>query len=125
MAIGSDALRRSAESVAIPLLALAASMVLFGAFVLIVGADPFAVYGLMYKAAFGTWFSWQNSLSRAAPLVLTALCTALPAQMGMVIIGGEGALVLCRLYPAACTFSTPGRTADDAPSTAERPAFYK
>ena len=49
---------------------------------------------LMYKAAFGTWFSWQNSLSRAAPLVLTALCTALPAQMGMVIIGGEGALVL-------------------------------
>ena len=44
----------------------------------------------MYQGAFGTWFSWQNTLTRAAPLILTALCTALPAQLGMVIIGGEG-----------------------------------
>ena len=48
----------------------------------------------MYQGAFGTWFSWQNTLTRAAPLILTALCTALPAQLGLVIIGGEGALVL-------------------------------
>ncbi len=48
----------------------------------------------MYQGAFGTWFSWQNTLSRAAPLMLTALCTALPAQLGLVIIGGEGALLL-------------------------------
>ena len=32
----------------------------------------------MYQGAFGTWFSWQNTLQRAAPLILTALCTALP-----------------------------------------------
>ena len=94
MALGSDALRRSAEAVAIPLLALVASMAVFGIFVALVGRDPLEVYGLMYRAAFGTWFSWQNTLTRAAPLVLTALCTALPAQMGMVIIGGEGALVI-------------------------------
>jgi simple sugar transport system permease protein len=31
---------------------------------------------------------------RASPLLLTALCTALPAQMGLVIVGGEGAFVL-------------------------------
>ena len=48
----------------------------------------------MYRGAFGTWFSLQNTLQRAAPLILTALCTALPAQLGLVIIGGEGALVL-------------------------------
>jgi len=48
----------------------------------------------MYQGAFGTWFSWQNTLTRAAPLILTALCTALPAQLGMVIIGGEGALLI-------------------------------
>src|SRR6266480_7855389 len=42
----------------------------------------------------GTWFSWQNTLSRAAPVILTALCTALPAQLGLVIIGGDGALLL-------------------------------
>src|SRR5258708_13586578 len=48
----------------------------------------------MYQGAFGTWFSWQNTLTRAAPLILTALCTAVPGQLGMVIIGGEGALLI-------------------------------
>ena len=48
----------------------------------------------MAIGAFGSWFSWQNTLLRASPLLLTALCTALPAQMGLVIIGGEGAFVL-------------------------------
>jgi simple sugar transport system permease protein len=48
----------------------------------------------MYRGAFGSWFSFQNTLIRAAPLTLTALCTALPAQLGLVVIGGEGALVL-------------------------------
>src|SRR6266851_1403726 len=49
---------------------------------------------ILIPGAFGTWFSWQNTLTRAAPLILTALCTALPAQLGMVIIGGEGALLI-------------------------------
>ena len=56
--------------------------------------SPLDLLLLMYQGAFGTWFSWQNTLTRAAPLILTALCTALPARLGLVIIGGEGALVL-------------------------------
>jgi simple sugar transport system permease protein len=56
-------------------------------------AKPLDLY-FTYQGAFGTWFSWQNTLTRAAPLILTALCTALPAQLGMVIIGGEGALLI-------------------------------
>ncbi|HAE48246.1 MAG TPA: ABC transporter permease, partial [Tistrella mobilis] len=87
-------LRQAAEAVAIPVLAVAVSMVLFGAFVAAVGVDPIELYQLMYRGAFGTWFSWQNTLQRAAPLLLVALCTALPAQMGLVVIGAEGALVL-------------------------------
>ncbi len=78
----------------VPILALLVSAVLFGIFVAFAGVSPFETYALIYKGAFGTWFSWQNSLQRAAPLLLTALCTALPAQMGLVIIGGEGALVI-------------------------------
>jgi general nucleoside transport system permease protein len=46
------------------------------------------------KAGFGTAFSWQNTLSRTAPLLLAALCVALPARLGLVVIGGEGAIVL-------------------------------
>lgn len=94
-------LTAATEALAIPLFAILVSMVLFGVFVMLLGIDPLELYALMYKGAFGTWFSWQNSLQRAAPLLLTALCTALPAQMGMVVIGGEGALVLGALAAAA------------------------
>jgi simple sugar transport system permease protein len=68
------------------------SVALFGAFVGLAGANPLEVYEQMYRGAFGTWFSLQNSLQRAAPLMLTGLCTALPARLGLVVIGGEGAL---------------------------------
>ena len=84
----------AAELLLIPLGALAAAAVVFGAIVAMLGVDPRDVYALMWLGGFGTWFSWQNTLVRAAPLLLTALCFALPAQMGFAIIGGEGAFVL-------------------------------
>ena len=89
-----DRLRRAGEALAIPALAVAASMVLFGLFIAFAGTSPVDLYALMYKGAFGTWFSWQNTLVRASPLLLTALCVALPARLGLIVIGGEGALAL-------------------------------
>lgn len=82
------------EYILIPVTALVGAMAMFGVFVALFGKNPLDLYYYMYRGAFGTGFSWQNSLSRAAPLILTALCTALPAQLGMVIIGGEGALLV-------------------------------
>jgi simple sugar transport system permease protein len=84
----------------IPVTAIALSLVLFGIFVSLAGANPWEVYQSIYRGAFGTWFSWQNTLTRAAPLMLTALCTALPARLGLVVIGGEGAVVLGGLAAA-------------------------
>jgi general nucleoside transport system permease protein len=103
-----DRLRRSAEAVVIPLIALGAAMILFGAFVAVARVDPLELYAVMYRGAFGTWFSWQNTLTRAAPLILTALCTALPAQLGLVIIGGEGALVMGGLAATAIALKLTG-----------------
>ena len=82
------------EFIVIPAGALLAALAGFGVFVALFGKNPLDLYFYMYQGAFGTWFSWQNSLTRAAPLILTALGTALPAQLGMVIIGGEGALLI-------------------------------
>jgi general nucleoside transport system permease protein len=84
----------SIEYVLIPGAALVGALVVFGIFVALFGKNPLDLYFYMYQGAFGTAFSWQNTLTRAAPLILTALCTALPAQLGMVIIGGEGALLI-------------------------------
>ena len=103
----------AAEYVVIPALALAASLILFGIFVALFGKNPIDLYFYMYQGAFGTWFSWQNTLTRAAPLILTALCTALPAQLGMVIIGGEGALLIGALCSTTAALAMP-----DAPPLA-------
>ena len=78
--MASARLGRAAESLAIPVGALAGAMLLFG--------------------GFASGFAWQNTLTKAAPLILTALCVALPAQAGLMVIGGEGALVLGGLAAA-------------------------
>jgi ABC-type uncharacterized transport system permease subunit len=95
------------EYVLIPGAALAGALVVFGSFVALFGKNPLDLYFYMYYGAFGTWFSWQNTLSRAAPLILTALCTALPAQLGMVIIGGEGALLIGALAATSAALALP------------------
>src|SRR5687767_8996349 len=82
------------EDATVPAAALLASLALFGVFVSLSGHSALDVYAEMYRGAFGTWFSFQNTLLRAAPLMLTGLCTALPARLGLIVIGGEGALVI-------------------------------
>jgi ABC-type uncharacterized transport system permease subunit len=96
-------------TVSVELLAVCASLVLFAIFLAVVGAPPLAVFADMLQGAFGSAFSLQNSLSRAAPLMLTALCTALPARMGLVVIGNEGALLLGGLAAAATSMALGGR----------------
>jgi general nucleoside transport system permease protein len=86
--------RSHVESVVIPIGAILVSFVAFGAFCALAGANPFAVYASIYKAAFGSWYSFQNTLVRAAPLMLCSLGTAIPFQLGLVMIGSEGALVI-------------------------------
>jgi simple sugar transport system permease protein len=77
--------RGAAEALAIPTGALGLSLILFGMFVALTGNDPLAVYGTVARGAFGNWFSIQNTLQRSAPLMLTALCTALPAALGLIV----------------------------------------
>ena len=84
----------------VPIAALAAAMIVFGIFMAALGQNPLEIYALIYKGAFASAFSWQNTLSRAAPLILTALCVALPAQAGLMVIGGEGSVVLGGLSAA-------------------------
>jgi general nucleoside transport system permease protein len=92
---------------ALPIFALAAALLLFGGFVALSGVSPLETWAILFKGAFGDWFSWQNTLQRAAPLMLTALCVALPARAGLIIIGGEGAVVLGGLACAALPYAVP------------------
>src|SRR5262245_41199778 len=73
-------------------------MALFGLFVAILGHSPAEVYALIWRGGFASSFSWQNTLSRAAP----------PARAGLMMIGGEGALVLGGLAAAVTGYAMSG-----------------
>ena len=87
-------LRASSEYVVIPMLALAIAAGLFALFLLAIGKSPLDFVFYVWRGGFGTSFSFQNTLQRSAPLILTALAVAIPARIGLIMIGGEGALVL-------------------------------
>jgi general nucleoside transport system permease protein len=101
---GSDfalKLRTNSEYVAIPLLALAIAAALFALFLAAIEKSPVDFVSYVWRGGFGTAFSFQNTLQRSAPLILTALAVAIPARIGLIMIGGEGALVLGGFVAAA------------------------
>jgi len=100
-------MRNALKEIALPAFAIAAALLVFGLLVWFAGVSPVDVWLTLFKGAFGDWFSWQNTLQRAAPLMLTALCVAIPARAGLVIIGGEGAVVLGGLACAALPYAVP------------------
>ncbi len=99
---------RRSEAVLIPLGALLIGLAIFSLFLLTQGKSPAEYFALVYKAGFGTAFSWTNTLSRTAPLLLAALCVALPARLGLTVIGGEGAIVLGGVAVGALTVPLSG-----------------
>jgi len=92
---------RSADAVVIPLIALAAAAALFSIFLIILGKSPGQFFTLLWFGGYAPPFSWTNTQVRAGPRIFTALCVAVPARLGMVVIGGEGALVLGGFSAAA------------------------
>jgi len=95
-----DWVRRLGAALRAPAAAFLGTLVVFGVFMAVIGRNPIEIYQQMFRGSFGTWFSFQNTLLRAAPLMLTALATALPGRLGLVVLGGEGALVLGGLAAA-------------------------
>lgn len=92
---------RFAETIVIPVGAIIVSAIVFSIFLLIIGKNPITFWQLVWTGGFGSSFSIQNSLQRSAPLILTGLAFAIPARIGLTMIGGEGALVLGGFASAA------------------------
>ena len=93
--------RETAQTFSITLGAIAASLVLFALYMVVrYGVSPVALFRTMYEGSFGSKVSIESSFLTAAPLILVALCTALPSRVGLIIIGGDGALALGGLAAA-------------------------
>ncbi len=102
-AISADTarLKAIAEAIFIPAAALVISAILFSLFLLALGKSPAQYFELVWRGGFGTSFSFQNTLQRAAPLILCGLAFAIPAVIGLTMIGAEGSLVLGGFAAAA------------------------
>ena len=94
-------LRVDSEYVVIPVFALLVAALLFSLFLLAIGKSPADFFDYVWRGGFGTAFSLQNTLQRSSPLILTALAVAIPARIGLIMIGAEGALVLGGFAAAA------------------------
>ena len=55
-------LAKRSEAVLLPIGALFVGFLTFGLFLYFLGKSPLDFYALVYKAGFGTSFSWQNTL---------------------------------------------------------------
>ncbi len=94
-------LRVQSEYVVIPLLAIAVAAAIFAIFLLAIGKSPADFIAYVWRGGFGTAFSLENTLQRSSPLIMTALAVAIPARIGLIMIGGEGALVIGGFAAAA------------------------
>ena len=95
------------EAVILSSAALTISLLLFGLFVWASGVSPIETYYLLLRGAFGTSYSWRNTLIHASPLLLTSLCIAVPARVGLIVIGGEGCVILGGLMAALAAHLMP------------------
>ena len=96
--------------VAGPVITVAAVMLaalLWGLTAVFAGLPFFGALMSLVEGGIGSAFAIEQSLRFAAPLLLTGLCVALPLHAGMVIIGGEGSLVLGGLAAAAAAAAVP------------------
>lgn len=83
-----------ALTLGLPALALLFSMVVCAGLVMLSGASPFQVFGLMIKGALGSQFAFLETLTRATPLIFTGLAAAVAFRAKLWNIGAEAQLYI-------------------------------
>lgn len=80
--------------IGLPLLALGFAAVVCAVLVMLSGASPLQVFGLMIKGAVGTQFAFLETLTRATPLIFTGLAAAVAFRAKLWNIGAEAQLYM-------------------------------
>ena len=75
-----------------PVLTACFAALLFGAFLLLKGQNPFVILWSIFQGAFLDGYGLKETLTRSTPLLFCALASAIPARAGLFNIGAEGQL---------------------------------
>ncbi|MGD0288090.1 MAG: ABC transporter permease [Candidatus Binataceae bacterium] len=81
--------------------ALAIATAIISIVLLALGASPLAVFGDLWRGAFGTWLAATDTLVKSTPLVFTGLAIAIAFQGALWNIGADGQLVMGALAAGA------------------------
>ncbi len=101
MRLESRDTRPLALLVGYPLIALLFAGLFCALLVMLAGASPFSVFGLMAKGAAGSQFAFFETLTRATPLIFTGLAAAVAFRARLWNIGGEAQLYAGAVMTAA------------------------
>lgn len=85
------------------LAALLLALAVGGIFFMVSGYNPFLVYWLIFKGAFGSVNSFLTTLTYATPLILSGLAFTVAKQANIMNLGGEG-----QIYVGAMTAAVVG-----------------
>lgn len=80
-------------NLALPLLAIAATLVLCSGLIALAGAGVLESYGVMFSASLGDSYAITETLVRAAPMIFTGLAVAVAFRAKFWNIGAEGQLL--------------------------------
>lgn len=93
-----------------PALSIAASLVLVGIMLAVMGINPLEAYAIMFSRSFASKFGLAELCVKTTPLILTGLAVAIPLKAGLWNIGAEGQLYMGAFAASlvALYFNLPG-----------------
>lgn len=89
-----EKLKKSAGSFLVPLLSILLAFIIGGIIMAALGANPFAAVKYLFQGAFGSKANIGTTLSKATPLMFTALCACFAYKCGVFNLGGEGQFLM-------------------------------
>src|SRR5713226_753413 len=94
----SPRLPKWAQGVAWFVASILMAMIIFGVILLLLGKNPVEVYVSMFNGTLATPYDLSEIVVKMIPFILCALAVAIPAQLGLVSVGGEGQIYIGAIF---------------------------
>lgn len=85
---------RSASSFVVPVLSILLAFLIGAIIMIALGANPVTAVRYLFRGAFGTKSNFGTTLTKATPLMFTALCACFAYKCGVFNLGGEGQFLM-------------------------------
>lgn len=101
--------RRTLQSLRQPVIATILGLLVGAIVILSCGKNPIAVYAEMFEKSFFKPYYLFSTLTRATPIILCAMATAIAWRAGYINIGVEGQMIIGTFTATVCALYIPGQ----------------